>query len=245
VTAAENRVAFVTGAASGIGHHASLRLEADGFRVVGADLDPGGLAQLCDEGQTISSVVCDVTSPEAVNVAVEGVVAEFGRLDAVLNSAGITGPSVPTWELSHEDWMRIVAVNLTGTLNVIKAALWPMRSAGYGRIVNMASIAGKEGNPNLMAYSATKAGVIGMTKSVAKEVATEGVLVNSIAPAVIRTPINDGVDPETQAYMLSKIPMGRLGEVEEVSELISFLASDRCTFSTGACFDLSGGRATY
>jgi len=245
VTESNGRVAVVTGAASGIGRDAALRLERDGFTVVGLDLDEVGLEASAALSSAITCHVCDVTSAGSVQTAIAKVVSEHGRLDSVLNSAGITGPTLPTWELADEDWARVVAVNLTGTYNVVKAALGPMRSAGYGRIVNMASIAGKEGNPNLMAYSATKAGVIGLTKSVAKEVATEGVLVNSIAPAVVRTPINEGVDPETQAYMVGKIPMGRLGEVEEVSELISYLASDRCTFSTGACFDLSGGRATY
>ena len=245
VVETNGRVALVTGAASGIGRDAALRLERDGFIVVGIDVDEAGLKATAAVAARMTWQECDVTSATSVQSAVARVLTDHGRLDSVLNSAGITGPTVPTWDLREEDWARVVAVNLTGTYNVVKAALGPMREAGYGRIVNMASIAGKEGNPNLMAYSATKAGVIGLTKSVAKEVATEGVLANSVAPAVVRTPINEGVDPETQAYMVAKIPMGRLGEVEEVSELISYLASERCSFSTGACFDLSGGRATY
>jgi len=241
----DQRVAVVTGAASGIGQAVAWRLVDDGFAVVAADVDEAGLEATTAARSAILAIRCDVTRADDVTSAVDHAVTSHGSLHAVVNSAGITGPTVSTAELTDDDWRRVIEVNLTGTFNVTKAALSPMRADGYGRIVNIASIAGKEGNPNLAAYSASKAGVIAFTKAVAKEVATEGVLVNSIAPAVIRSPLNEGVDPETQAYMVSRIPMGRLGEVEEVAELVSYLASERCSFSTGACFDLSGGRATY
>ena len=238
-------VAMVTGAASGIGQAVAWRLLDDGYTVVATDVDAAGLETTISGRLGITPVRCDVTDGDEVRHTVAQIIAWHGRLDAVVSSAGITGPTVATVDLADDDWSRVLEVNLTGTYNVTKAALGPMRATRYGRIVNIASIAGKEGNPHLAAYSASKAGVIAFTKAVAKEVATEGVLINSIAPAVIRTPLNEGVDVETQAYMVAKIPMGRLGEVSAVAELVSFRASDRCSFSTGACFDLSGGRATY
>jgi len=172
-------------------------------------------------------------------------VSETGPFDVLVNSAGIVGPNTFLWEVDPDDWKQTIDVNLTGTFNTVRTVVPYMREAGWGRIVNIASIAGKEGNPKLSAYSASKAAVIGLTKSVGKELATENVLVNAIAPAVIATPMNENTAPEVLDYMLSKIPMGRIGEVGEVAELVSWLSSDRCSFSTASVYDISGGRATY
>lgn len=163
----------------------------------------------------------------------------------MVNSAGITGPVKPTVEVADEEWAETIAVNLTGTFAMCRAFAGGMVRRGWGRIVNVASIAGKEGNPNLAAYSASKAGVIALTKALGKELAQTGVLVNAVAPAVIETPMNSATPPEALDYMISKIPMGRVGQAEEVAHLVSWLASDRCSFSTGATYDISGGRATY
>ena len=172
-------------------------------------------------------------------------VQEVGQVDILVNSAGVVGPNMPFWEVQDEDWLKTMSVNLNGTFYMMRAVTGQMRERKWGRIVNIASIAGKEGNPNLAAYSASKAAVIGLTKSVGKELATDGVLVNSIAPAVISTPMNQETDPKVLDYMIAKIPMSRVGQPEEVAALVSWLASDECSFSTGACYDISGGRATY
>jgi 3-oxoacyl-[acyl-carrier protein] reductase len=182
----------------------------------------------------------DVTDAAAVR-AIDGI----DRMDIVVQSAGVVGPNVPLLETSLKGWERTFDVNVTGIFNVMQATLGGMVERGWGRVVNIASIAGKEGNPNLSAYSASKGAVIALTKSVAKELATTGVLVNSIAPAVIATPMNLETAPEVLEYMLSKIPMGRLGETSEVAALVGWLCSEECSFSTGACYDISGGRATY
>jgi len=231
------RKALVTGAARGIGLACALRLEADGLEVVGTDV----LVDDLSASDLAHTAVLDVTD----SAAVYAIVSDLGGIDVLVNSAGVVGPNCPTWEVDDEGWSRTIRVNLDGTFNTVRAAIVGMRERGWGRIVNVASIAGKEGNPNLAAYSASKAAVIGFTKSVAKECATDGVLINSVAPAVIRTPINEDTAPEVLEYMLSKIPMGRIGEVEEVAALVAWLASDECTFSTGACYDISGGRATF
>ena len=227
--AATARRALVTGAASGIGQACAQRLAADGLEVVTLDLAPG-----CD-------VRADVTSTESVARAME----QIGGVDVLVNSAGVVGPNMPTWEVDDDAWEQTFAVNVTGTFRMCRAVVPAMRARGWGRVVNLASIAGKEGNPNLAAYSASKAAVIGLTKSLGKELATSGVLVNAVAPAVIETPMNATNTPEVLAYMVGRIPMGRLGRVEEVSALVSWLVSDACSFSTGAVYDLSGGRATY
>ncbi len=233
------RRALVTGGASGIGLACAVRLVADGLAVAIADVDPVQLERVSD--QATSSHHVDVTDARAI----DGLTASLDPIDVLVNSAGISGPNVPLWDVDDAGWARTLAVNLTGTFNTMRAVLPGMRERGWGRIVNIASIAGKEGNPNLGAYSASKAGVIGLTKSVAKEVATDGVIVNAIAPAVIATPILDGVEQETIDYMVAKIPMGRVGQPEEVAALTSWLASDQCSFSTGHTYDISGGRATY
>tara|TARA_Y100000590_G_C15391716_1_gene890292 strand:+ start:61 stop:786 length:726 start_codon:yes stop_codon:yes gene_type:complete len=235
------RSALVTGAAQGIGLECALRLRADGLRVVAADIsavkkDSGSAAPGDLEFRQL-----DVTDMSAVTALVE----EDGPFDVLVNSAGVVGPNTFVWEVETSDWQRTLDVNLTGTFNTIRAVVPNMRKNGWGRIVNIASIAGKEGNPKLSAYSASKAAVIGLTKSVGKELATEDVLVNAIAPAVISTPMNDNTAPEVLDYMLSKIPMGRIGQSTEVAELVSWLSSERCSFSTAAVYDISGGRATY
>ena len=235
----EQRTALVTGAASGIGRACARRLAIEGLHVAAVDLQTALLDDIADE--VVSVHTLDVTDYDAVAATV----AEIGGVDVVVNSAGIVGPQVPIWEMPLEDWERTLAVNLTGTFNTIKATIGGMRERGWGRIVNIASIAGKEGNPNMVGYSASKAGVIGLTKSVGKEAATDGVLVNAVAPAVIATPMNADTTPEVLEYMLARIPMGRLGLVDEVAELVSWLSSDACSFSTGAVYDISGGRATY
>ncbi|GAA2770406.1 SDR family NAD(P)-dependent oxidoreductase [Nonomuraea dietziae] len=223
------RTALVSGGASGIGRACADRLSAEGVRVVTADLAPG-----CD-------VRLDVTDPEAVTAAA----GRIGPVDILVNSAGIIGPNKPLWEVSDEEWAATFAVNVTGTFHLCRAFARGMAETGWGRIVNLASIAGKEGNPGLAAYSASKAAVIGLTKALGKELATSGVLVNAVAPAVIETPMNAATAPEVLDRLVSLIPMRRLGRAEEVAELVAWLASERCSFSTGAVYDISGGRATY
>lgn len=231
--------ALVTGAASGIGLACAQRLRAAGCRVVGIDLGTPALAGA--SAHLDVAVELDVTH----DAAVRRVVAEHGPFDIVVNSAGVVGPNKPMWEVSDDEWRSTIAVNLDGVFQVCRAVVPAMIERGWGRIVNIASIAGKEGNPNLAAYSASKAAVIGFTKSLGKELATTGVLVNSVAPAVIATPMNSDTAPEVLHYMIAKIPMARTGSAEEVAALVLWLSSDECSFSTGACYDISGGRATY
>ena len=223
------RTAIITGAESGIGAAVAERFRAAGIKVYSLDMAASADFQV------------DVSNSDQVNQAV----AEIGSVDILINSAGITGPNTPLIQTTDADWNRTIAINLNGTFNTCRAVVPGMVTKGWGRIVNIASIAGKEGNPNLSAYSASKAAVIGLTKSLGKELATTGVLVNAITPAFIQTPMNVNTTEETLKYMISKIPMNRVGEVEEVAALISWLASDECSFSTGAVFDISGGRATY
>lgn len=233
------RRALVTGGASGIGLASALRLTADGLDVHACDVNQGQLDKVASE--VAGTHVLDVSEVAMVN----GLVSELGPIDVLVNSAGVVGPNLPIWDVDDESWKRTIDVNLTGTFNTMRAVLPQMRERGWGRIVNIASIAGKEGNPNLSAYSASKAAVIGLTKSVGKEVAQDGVIVNSVAPAVIATPMNEDTAPHVLEYMISKIPMGRVGRPEEVAGLVSWLASDECSFSTGMVYDISGGRATY
>lgn len=224
-----SRVALVTGGASGLGAAAAARLAADGYRVVSVDIAPG------------ADHICDVTD----EAAVQGLAADVGRVDVLVNSAGVVGPNKPLVETSAEEWRRTFDINVVGTVNLMKAFTPGMVENGWGRVVNFASMAGKDGNPNLSIYSATKAAVIALTKSAGKELATSGVLVNVIAPAVISTPMNATTAPEVLDHITSLIPMKRVGRAEEVAELVAFLASDRVSFSTGAVYDISGGRATY
>jgi len=231
------KIALVTGASQGIGLACSHRLSHDGLIVVGIDLyKPDNLG-----AEFANFLTIDVSNSASCEDAVRAV----GQIDILVNNAGIVGPNMPFWKVSDEDWKRTIDINLTGTFNMMRAVVGQMRERKWGRIVNIASIAGKEGNPNLANYSASKAAVIGLTKSAGKELATDGVLVNAIAPAVISTPINQKTDPKVLEYMIAKIPMSRVGQPEEVAALVSWLVSEECSFSTGACYDISGGRATY
>jgi 3-oxoacyl-[acyl-carrier protein] reductase len=231
------RVALVTGGASGIGAAAVERLREGGARVAVFDLQAANGDVLSIEG--------DVTRSAEIDAAVSRVVDELGSLDVLVNAAGIAGKSLRTNEVSDEEWERVFAVNAHGTFYFCRAAAQVMVERGYGRIVNVASIAGKEGNPMAAAYSGSKAAVIGFTKSLGKDLAGTGVLVNSIAPAVIDTPMVGTMSQEHIDYMVARIPIGRLGRTDEVASLICWLASEEMSFSTGACFDISGGRAVY
>lgn len=245
-TAPEQRVAIVTGAARGIGAAVAHQLAIDGFRVAVADIDLDAAQAAAGEvGERAVAVQLDVTDPESWRAVVDEVTQRLGPITALVNNAGIAGRSAPAWELSIEEWQQVIAIDLSGVFYGCRTVLPGMMEAGYGRVVNIASIAGKEGNPNASPYSAAKAGVIGLTKSLAKEVATNGVLVNAVTPAVIATPILEQLTQAHIDYMTSRIPMGRVGQPEEVANLVSFLCSDRISFSTGAVFDISGGRATY
>ena len=242
----QGRVALVTGAARGIGLAISRRLAAEGARVALVDLDGAAVAAAATElGEAALALTADVTQTADVERAVAAAHARWRRLDVVVNNAGITGGSKLTWELTDEDWHRVIACDLTSVFLVSRAAVKLMLGQGSGRIVNIASIAGKEGNPTLAPYSTAKAGVIGSTKALAKEVATRGILVNAVAPAVIGTDMVRQMSKETVDMLVAKIPMGRIGRPEEVAALVAWLASDECSFSTGAVYDLSGGRATY
>jgi 2-dehydro-3-deoxy-L-rhamnonate dehydrogenase (NAD+) len=223
------RRALVTGGASGIGRASARRLAADGIEVITADIAPG------------ADLALDVTDAEAAVLAVQ----QAGDVDILINSAGIVGPGKPLWETTPAEWEAVISVNLLGSVNMCRAVLPGMLERGWGRIVNMASMAGKDGNPNMSPYSASKAAVIGFTKSLGKELATTGVIVNAIAPAVVQTEMIAKTEPDVIRHISSLIPMGRLGRPEEAAELIAWLSSDRCSFSTGAVYDLSGGRATY
>jgi NAD(P)-dependent dehydrogenase (short-subunit alcohol dehydrogenase family) len=229
MTGAPPRRALVTGGASGLGRACAQRLRSEGHEVITADIADGADVRL------------DVTDDEAVR----RLITELGAIDVLLNSAGIVGPGRPLWETTREEWDATFAVNVHGTVALCRAVIPGMVERGWGRVVNFASMAGKDGNPNLSPYSASKAAVIGLTKSLGKELATTGVLVNAIAPAVIATEMNAATAPDVLAHITSLIPMKRVGQPEEVAELVAWLASDRCSFSTGAVYDISGGRATY
>jgi len=240
------RVALVTGGARGIGLAIASRLATDGARVALLDADAAALAAAAPKlGGEPLTLAADVTRSVEVDAAVAAVVARWGRLDVIVNNAGVTGRSFPAWELTDEDWTRVLDVDLTGVFYCCRAAVRVMLGQGSGRIVNIASIAGKEGNPTLVPYSSAKAGVIGLTKALAKEVATRGILVHAVAPAVIETELLKQMEPSTVDLLVSKIPMGRVGRPEEVAALVAWLVSDECTFTTGAVHDLSGGRAVY
>lgn len=223
------RRALVTGGCSGLGAAATQRLRAEGVEVVTLDLDRS------------ADIVVDVADEAALKAAAR----EVGDVDVLVNSAGIVGPNAPLLETTAAEWERVLRVNVLGTVSTLRVFVPAMVDRGWGRVVNLASMAGKDGNPGLSAYSASKAAVIALTKSAGKELAKTGVLVNAIAPAVIATPMNAETAPDVLAHITGLIPMGRVGRAEEVAELIAWLASERVSFSTGAVYDISGGRAVY
>jgi 3-oxoacyl-[acyl-carrier protein] reductase len=242
-------VAIVTGAAQGIGLATAETLARRGFHVVVADIDGERAeqvaAKLGREGAEASSGAVDVASRDSVDRLVSRVVASHGRIDVLVNNAGIAGRAVPLVDVTDEEWETMIRVDLTSVFYCCRAVLPHMLGRKKGAIVNVASISGKEGNPNMVPYSAAKAGVIALTKAVAKEVATSGVRVNAVAPAVIETAILETLTPEQVQYMRSRVPMGRFGLPQEAAAVIAFLASDESSFVTGQCYDVSGGRATY
>ncbi len=239
------QVAIVTGAARGLGASIASRLAADGATVMVADVDLAGAERQAANIREGMARTLDVTDPASVQALVEWTLAEAGRIDILVNNAGISGPAAPVAEYTHHEWRRVLETDLDGVFYCCKAVVPHMVERGSGRIVNVASISGKEGNPNMAAYSTAKAGVIGFTKALGKELATTGVLVNCITPAVIETELLAELTPDAVEYMKSKIPMGRMGRPEEVAAMVAWLCSPECSFSTGGVFDLSGGRATY
>jgi len=243
-----DRAAIVTGGARGIGLAIARRLLESGARVSLWDVDAAALAQAADELKplgTVHTAVADVTSVQSTEAAATSSAEALGKLDILVNNAGITGGNARTWEMDPADWRRVLDINLTGAFLCCRAVVPHLLRNRYGRIANIASIAGKEGNPNAAHYSASKAGVIALTKSLGKELATSNVAVNCVTPAVIATEMLKQMAQTHIDYMLSKIPMGRFGKTDEAAALVAWLCSEDCSFTTGAVFDLSGGRATY
>jgi NAD(P)-dependent dehydrogenase (short-subunit alcohol dehydrogenase family) len=247
----KGRVAIITGGAQGIGLATAERFLASGAAVLLWDIDAQRLQQAAEQLQSaghadhVHTAVVELTDDTAVAAAAHQAQAWRGRVDILVNNAGITGGNAKTWELDPAVWRRVIEVNLIAPYLTCRHLAPMMAAQGYGRIVNIASVAGKEGNPNASHYSASKAGLIALTKSLAKELATQGVLVNAITPAAARTAIFDQMTQTHIDYMLAKIPMGRFVEVEEIAAMAAWLSSDDCSFSTGAVFDITGGRATY
>jgi NAD(P)-dependent dehydrogenase (short-subunit alcohol dehydrogenase family) len=246
----EGRCAVVTGGVSGIGLAICQRLAASGARVAVWDLAAQAASDAAASLPAVAGgahigVPVDVAADVSVAAAMADTLAKFGRVDIMVCSAGITGPNKVTWEYDPADWRKVMDVNVNGVFLCNRAAVPAMLSNDYGRIVNIASIAGKDGNPNAPAYSTSKAAVIGLTKSLGKETAKTGIRVNCITPAAVRTAIFDQMTQQHIDFMLSKIPMGRFGLVEEIASMVAWLVSEECSFSTGAVFDLSGGRAVY
>jgi NAD(P)-dependent dehydrogenase (short-subunit alcohol dehydrogenase family) len=242
----KDRIAVVTGGAQGIGRAIAERFIASGAKLAIWDMDK----PLADKtakalGQASKAYAVDVTNPESIESAVKATLTDFKRIDILVNNAGIAGGNAPTWELPVADWQRVIRINLDGPFYCCRAVVPTMIAQKYGRIINIASIAGKEGNPNAAHYSASKAGVIGLTKSLAKELAQYDIAVNAITPAAAKTAIFDQMTQQQIDYMLSKIPRARFVNVEEIAALAAFAASEDCSFTTGSVLDISGGRATY
>jgi 3-oxoacyl-[acyl-carrier protein] reductase len=240
------RHAVITGGAAGLGFAIAQRLLASGASVTLWDLDRQALARAAGQlGAGVRTVAVDVGDHASVVHAVQQTVAHAPAIDVLVNSAGVTGPNVKVWDYPPEAWQQVMQVNLNGLFHCCREIVPLMRANNYGRIVNIASVAGKDGNPNASAYSASKAAVIALTKSLGKELADTGIRVNCVTPAAVKTAIFDQMSPEHIAFMLSKIPMGRFGTPEEVAAMVGWLCTEECSFSTGAVFDLSGGRSTY
>lgn len=242
------RLAVITGAARGIGFAVAARAVELGADIAIWDMDEAAAQQAAErlgKGARVSVHQLDLTDAGAVEAATQATLAAHGHIDILVNNAGITGGNAPAWELPVAEWRRVIEVNLIAPFIVSRAVVPHMRKAGYGRVVNIASIAGKEGNPNASHYSASKAGLIGFTKSLGKELAGSGVLANCVTPAAAETDLFKQMTPEQIAWMRSKIPLDRFVKVEEIAEMVCWLASEACSFSTGAVFDISGGRATY
>lgn len=242
----KGRHAVVTGGAAGLGFAIAQRLLASGGRVTVWDRDEAAASKAARElGSGAGFVAVDVASETSVRDAVKQTLGREKRIDALVNSAGITGPNTKLWEYPVDAWRQVMEVNLTGLFICCREVVPAMREANYGRIVNIASVAGKDGNPNASAYSASKAGVMALTKSLGKELADTGIRVNCVTPAAVKTAIFDQMSQQHIDFMLSKIPMGRFGLPEEIAAMVGWLCTEDCSFSTGAVFDLSGGRATY
>ena len=242
----QGRHAVITGGATGLGYAIAQRLIASGGSVTLWDRDDAAAKKAATAlGIRASAVAVDVSQHASVQEAVKATLLIAPRVDALVNSAGVTGPNVKLWDYPPADWLQVMQVNLNGLFYCCREVVPLMRQRNYGRIVNIASVAGKEGNPNASAYSASKAAVIALTKSLGKELADSGVRVNCVTPAAVKTAIFEQMTPEHIAFMLAKIPMGRFGEPEEVAAMVAWLCTEDCSFSTGAVFDLSGGRATY
>jgi 2-dehydro-3-deoxy-L-rhamnonate dehydrogenase (NAD+) len=240
------RVAIITGGASGIGCAVAERIIAEGGRVAIWDVDAkAGMDAARKLGKQAQSIQVDVANEASVNEAVAQTVKVFERIDILVTSAAITGPNATTWDYPPEKWRQVIDINVNGVFYCCRSIVPHMQKGDYGRIVNIASVAGKEGNPNASAYSTSKAAVIGLTKSLGKELAKTKITVNCVTPAAVKTPIFDQMTQAHIDFMLAKIPMGRFGLVDEVASLVTWLASEECSFSTGAVFDVSGGRATY
>lgn len=243
------KISMVTGSAMGIGKEIALRLARDGSDIVIVDIERELAQKVLKEIQLMGRkslfFEVDVSRWDQVEAMVDQVLKNFNKVDILINNAGIVGPVIPVWEYRVEDWDRVMEINMKGTFLCCKAVIPSMLKQKRGRIVNIASMAGKEGNPNMCAYSSSKAAVIAFTKALAKEVAQQNIMVNCIAPALIETRMSEIMGREQREFLLSKIPMGRFGKPSEVAALVKFLVSDECSFSTGQCYDISGGRAVY
>lgn len=243
----QGRSAIVTGGASGIGEATIRRMAESGANVAIWDMNDDAMARIGGSIKGVKTHICkvDVSRLDQVEAAFKSTLDAFGKVDALVNSAGVAGVNAVVWEYPADEWRRVVDINLNGTFYTCRSVAAHMKANGYGRIVNISSVAGKEGNPTASAYSAAKAGVIALTRSLGKELATDGVLVNAVTPTTVKTPILEQVSQAHIDYMKSKIPMGRLGEPEELAAMITWLCTEDCSFSTAAVFDASGGRTTY
>jgi 3-oxoacyl-[acyl-carrier protein] reductase len=242
------QVVVISGAATGIGKASAHLIASRGAKVIALDFNKAALDELAKELKLAPNQVhtCDISDQNQITSTINAILKDHGTIDVLINTAGIVGPSnTPAIDVKWADFAKVLQVNLYGAIWLTQAVIPAMKAKKYGRIVHLASIAGKEGNPGLSPYNTSKAGMIGFVKGVAKEVAADGITINSLAPAVISTPMNANTSDETLKYMISRIPMGRVGQPEEVAEIVAFMASKACSFTTGFTFDASGGRATY